>query len=338
MLRLDRLLTLYLFHPLRKILRQKESTRISILMYHSISDRDEDVRHPYFQTNTKPEIFARQMQFLADNDYKVISLSEALSLISNPSSQATSHKLQATKAPRYAVLTFDDGYRDFLDSAWPILKKHSFTAMMFLPTGFISNESQCLNSRDCLTWDEIKALAGEGVSFGAHTVSHVQLYELYKTASKQPNLPSPHNQESTQSSLSFLRKQESIQTSAPKSFPRRRESIETMASIEYELRASKQAIEEKLGKTVDHYSYAYAFPEHDTDFVQYLEQSLSHAGYTCAVSTRIGTAKRGDDQYILKRIPVNSHDDEDLLRAKLEGGYDWLNRIQVMKKKIRFAA
>jgi len=36
---------------------------------------------------------------------------------------------------------------------------------------------------------------------------------------------------------------------------------------------------------------------------------------------------------MLKRIPVNSHDDEDLLRAKLEGAYDWLNRIQVMKKR-----
>ena len=133
---------------------------------------------------------------------------------------------------------------------------------------------------------------------------HIQLYELYK-----PN-------------LSFLRRQE---------------SIETIESIDYELRASKQAIEEKLGKTVDHYSYAYAFPEQDTDFVQYLEQSLRRAGYTGAVSTRIGTAKQGDDLYLLKRIPVNSHDDEGLLRAKLEGGYDWLNRVQVMKKKIRFA-
>ena len=32
---------------------------------------------PYFQTNTQPEIFSRHMQYLADNNYKVISLSEA---------------------------------------------------------------------------------------------------------------------------------------------------------------------------------------------------------------------------------------------------------------------
>ena len=94
-MRLDRLLTLYFFHPLRKILSKKDGTRISILMYHSISDQDDPGRHPYFQTNTRPEIFARHMQFLADNNYNVISLSEALSLISE-AFQFTSHKPQAT--------------------------------------------------------------------------------------------------------------------------------------------------------------------------------------------------------------------------------------------------
>ena len=94
-MRLDRLLTLYFFHPLSGILRQKESTRISILMYHSISERDEHVPHPYYVTNTRPEVFARQMQFLADNNYKVISLSEAL-YFNIRILFFTSHKPQAT--------------------------------------------------------------------------------------------------------------------------------------------------------------------------------------------------------------------------------------------------
>ena len=106
---------------------------------------------------------------------------------------------------------------------------------MFLPTGFISNERQCLNSRDCLTWDEVKALAGEGVAFGAHTVSHVQLYDIDR------------------------------------------------AKIAHELIASKVAIEEKLGKPVEHYAYALAFPEHDEKFVSFYEKSLREAGYQGAV-------------------------------------------------------
>jgi peptidoglycan/xylan/chitin deacetylase (PgdA/CDA1 family) len=290
-MRLDRFLTLYFFHPLRRILRRSSGTRISILMYHSVSDRDADVSHPYYQTNTRPEVFARHMQFLADNNYKVISLSDAVSLLSgsSPSSLVTQATNQPVTSSKYCVLTWDDGYRDFHDYAWPILKKHGFTATMFLPTGFMENERKALNGKDCLTWGEVKTLATNGTAFGAHTVSHVQLYALDRR------------------------------------------------NIAKELQNSKKEIEEKLGSKVNHYSYAYAFPEQDTDFVQYLEQSLRQAGYTCAVSTRIGTVGLGDNPYILKRIPVNSHDDEDLLRAKLAGAYDWLNRIQVIKKRVKFA-
>ena len=124
-MRLDRLLTLYCFHPLRKILRQNSDLRIPILMYHSVSDRDADVSHAYYQTNTRPEIFSRQMQFLADNNYKVITLTEAIDLISGHSLSpgslpVTGHRSPVTEAPRYAVLTFDDGYRDFYDNAFPV--------------------------------------------------------------------------------------------------------------------------------------------------------------------------------------------------------------------------
>jgi hypothetical protein len=127
LMRLDRLLTLYFFHPLRKILGQKEGPRISILMYHSISNQDDPGRHPYFQTNTKPEIFARQMQFLADNDYKVISLTDAVSLLSivlqpaagsptpdtlplrgMPESGSRKPEAGSPKPHKYCVLTFDD--------------------------------------------------------------------------------------------------------------------------------------------------------------------------------------------------------------------------------------
>lgn len=304
-------------------------------MYHSITDREAEVSHPYFQTNTKPEVFASQMQYLADNDYKVINLSEAVSLISGGSPQLLNQPIYSITSPRkYCVLTWDDGYRDFHDVAWPVLKKHGFTATMFLPTGFISNERKRLNGRDCLTWDEVVALAGEGAAFGAHTVSHVQLYELYKTAANQPDSSFPRRRESTYNNLSFLRRQES--TNATLSFLRKQESIEKLTPIDYELRASKLQIEEKLGRPVEHYSYAYAFPEHDEKFVSFYDKSLREAGYQGAVTTRIGTVMPGDNTYCLKRIPVNSHDDTKLLQIKLEGGYDWLNRIQIMKKRLKF--
>lgn len=38
---------------------------------------------------------------------------------------------------KYCVVTFDDGYCDFLEHAWPILRRHHLPVTMFLPTALI---------------------------------------------------------------------------------------------------------------------------------------------------------------------------------------------------------
>jgi hypothetical protein len=43
----------------------------------------------------------------------------------------------------------------------------------------------------------------------------------------------------------------------------------------------------------------------------------------------------GDDPYRLKRLPVNSLDDPELFRAKLEGGYDWMAVSQATIKSLK---
>jgi hypothetical protein len=87
-LRLDRLLTLYFFAPPARLFPPKKGIRIPILMYHSISDEPEH-GHPYFWINTSPARFAEHMKFLQDNGYKVISLSEAVELITADRQPAT---------------------------------------------------------------------------------------------------------------------------------------------------------------------------------------------------------------------------------------------------------
>src|SRR4030042_2864700 len=90
MFRLDRLITLYLFHPLRRILPRPNGIRIPILMYHSISDEPES-GHPYFWLNTSPKRFAEHMQFLSENEYSVINLTDAVKLIESFSKNPISH-------------------------------------------------------------------------------------------------------------------------------------------------------------------------------------------------------------------------------------------------------
>jgi peptidoglycan/xylan/chitin deacetylase (PgdA/CDA1 family) len=105
--------------------------------------------------------------------------------------------------------------------------------------------------------------------------------------------------------------------------------------VQDEVRSSKQMIEQELGCAVRSFSYPYAFPETDRFFRQRLRGVLMEAGYENGVSTIIGRADPGDDVFVMKRLPVNSCDDRGLFRAKLEGGYDWLHKVQLASKMLR---
>ena len=105
--------------------------------------------------------------------------------------------------------------------------------------------------------------------------------------------------------------------------------------MEDELRISKEIIENMTGMPVDSFSYPYAFPQAQKDFVRLYRAALIDAGYKFGVTTRIGLNSRDSDFLTLKRIPASSHDDPLLFAAKLEGAYDWLHFLQTLFKKSR---
>ncbi len=161
--RADRLATVYFFHPLRKL--RAQGKRIPILMYHSISDRDDSARHPYYRTVTAPRVFARHLKFLHDRGYRTISLNDAVRLLREPDAD-----VQNT-----VVITFDDGFLDFYTHAFPLLNIYGFSATMFLPTAYIDHTVQKFKGVKCLTWSQVRELRKAGVEFGSHTVTHPQL-------------------------------------------------------------------------------------------------------------------------------------------------------------------
>ncbi len=275
--RIDRLLTLYLFYPLRRILPSARQGHISILMYHSISSCDESGVHPYFRTGTSPEVFAEQMRFLRKNGYSVIGLDKISDFLTTDE--------QAPK--KDVVITFDDGYRDFHTNAFPVLDKYGFTATMFLPTSFIGDDRLKFNGMECLTWSEVRELHTHGINFGSHTVTHPKLKLL------------------------------------------------TPTEVEDEIARSKETIEDKLGTPATSFSYPFAFPEEDKPLIDNLRRILKKCGYRNGVTTMIGTTSQMNAKYFMKRLPVNSSDDINLFKAKLEGGYDWLNKPQYFTKLLK---
>lgn len=96
-----------------------------ILMYHSVAGpRDADWIDP--RNRITPELFERQMAFLARHR-AVVSLDAVLA------AHASGQSLPAGSV----VLTFDDGYRDNLEVAAPILERLGFPALLYLPTGLV---------------------------------------------------------------------------------------------------------------------------------------------------------------------------------------------------------
>lgn len=164
--RIDRWVTLSFVAPLAGVWSSPDDHAIPILMYHSIADDVDDDVHPYFRTVTTPATFARQVAFLQQNGYHAITLTEAVNQLQG----------QAPLSGKSVVLTFDDGFRDFLTNAYPILEHARFRATVFVPSDYVGKPF--LNGRDCLSASDMRMLCKQGIEFGSHSVSHRKLVEL----------------------------------------------------------------------------------------------------------------------------------------------------------------
>ena len=127
----------------------------SILMYHSVNDRQD------FFSAVSPEVFNKQMAYLAAKKREVISLVEFVRRL------RTHEPLGGSIA-----LTFDDGYRDNYTTVFPLLKQYNFPATIFVTTGLIGNPGYC-------SLEELRDMHGSGlVAIEPHTLSHPKLAKL----------------------------------------------------------------------------------------------------------------------------------------------------------------
>lgn len=165
-MRADAFITLNVVQPVRRMFPPK-GRRVPILMYHSVSDREEG-GHPYFRTVTSPAAFERQMEYLHGHGYAPVRIGEAVEYLNG--------RREIPGQP--VVITFDDGYADFMSAAYPVLARYGFTAIVYLPTAFIGETARRFKECGCLTWNQVRELHGLGIEFGSHTVNHPKLVDL----------------------------------------------------------------------------------------------------------------------------------------------------------------
>jgi len=85
------------------------------------------------------------------------------------------------KRRKQVVLTFDDGYRDFLINALPLLLRHRLPATVFLVTDMLGQTatwSSYGQEVPLMTEVEVRQVKDQGIGLGSHTLTHVDLTAL----------------------------------------------------------------------------------------------------------------------------------------------------------------
>lgn len=148
----------------------EQTSGINILMYHQIGAFAPMRTHR--STYCDHRRFARQMAYLDRFGYTVLSMDAVLECLAG----------RRPIPPRAVALTFDDGYENFYEYAFPILARHGFPAMVYLIAGLLGQPSHwfAASGRDTpplMSAARIRELHRQGIDFGSHTVNHLKLAE-----------------------------------------------------------------------------------------------------------------------------------------------------------------
>lgn len=147
-------------------------SKVRILMYHSIAE------DPSYLHSVSPMAFEEQMRVLATK-YNVISLDQLVDCFNG----------KGALPDNPVVVTFDDGWANNYTMAYPILKKYNLPATVFVVPDWVApcdgsqvgrrslTESRPDGKRH-MTWDQIREISQNGISIGAHTISHRSLATL----------------------------------------------------------------------------------------------------------------------------------------------------------------
>lgn len=114
--------------------------------------------------------FAAQMHLLKHLGYSVLGMDDVVACLSG----------EKPIPPRAVALTFDDGYVNFYEYAFPILHELDFPAIVYLIADKIGGRADWLSedghlAAPLMDWPMIRELHAAGIHFGSHGMRHIRL-------------------------------------------------------------------------------------------------------------------------------------------------------------------
>jgi peptidoglycan/xylan/chitin deacetylase (PgdA/CDA1 family) len=280
-----------------------------ILSYHRVNDS----RDPFFPS-VPTEVFERHIAYIA-RTYRVLTVETLVAGIASGT------------LPRNALaVTFDDGYRDNLTHAAPILARHGLPATVFLATGFIGTAE--------VPWFDRVALAFKVTTLPVFIAPWGDIHSLDDQ---------DHRLEALDRALRYLKRLpdeefrerfdamlEALGVTDQKGFKNLMltwDDVHALAGLGFsigahtvnhpilsrvnvrrastEILGSRMMIEAALGFPPNAFAYPNGGPE---DYTEAVTRLVREAGFTCAVTTRFGLNTGDTSPWELKRGGPWEHD------------------------------
>ncbi len=185
------------------------------------------------------------------------------------------------------VITFDDGYKGWIDHALPVLKKLRLPASFFISSGFVGlqkHEEQKYTQNNLfvklppriitggLTYRNVRTLVGEGFTIGGHTINHCSL-----------------------------------------------DTINDISKLRYEIAEDKHKLEKITGSKINYFSYPTG--AHTNPKIDLIDELIS-VGYKGAVTTTPGFNSSVTNRYFLHRDIVNDSMPLSIFKSRVFGNMD----------------
>ena len=159
----------------RAILKAKSPDVIPVLMYHRVvAEAPANSKHGVWVTAEK---FERQLASLQKRGFSTMTFRQYDDFRNG----------KASLPPKPIILTFDDGYQDNYDIAFPLLRRYRSTAVVYMVVD---------NKRRTNYWDsdeprvplmtvaQMREMAQAGIEFGSHTITHARLTDMPVSAAR----------------------------------------------------------------------------------------------------------------------------------------------------------